>query len=420
MPTTSPRDDISRARNEMSREAVCFAALFNARMISSELTRRPVPGRSRRPAAARLRLPGAGRDDGGVGDAGNDRRARRGPVARRFRSRRSAAGCCPPVMNEGRRSMSPSSLRLRLWLRAILAELLLAIHAELLLALIGLARAADRAAVAAAAAAARSRARRRTRRTRLRRHRRLRREHRRRDALLLILLRLILPELFLRGGDDAEIVLGVLIVVFGGDRIACALRVARELDVFLGQVRGSTANLDLRTVGFVNPGHRILATPVIIIVVVVAVHRRCCGSAYACSGRFSCRASHHPEMLLSTCKCSIRCTADARPPFSFFTSINQLIHRGHIGALLLPRTYAHAGPVSLDRQNVVLSSRRKIRLSFVPGHLSRAALSAIASNETCLGYQPWVDSRPYGPAPLCVHPQRLRGQRPGTDLCSGS
>jgi hypothetical protein len=32
-----------------------------------------------------------------------------------------------------------------------------------------------------------------------------------------------------------------------------------------------------------------------------------------------------------------------------------------------------------------LGSRRKIRLSFVPGHVSRAALSAIAFNETCLG-----------------------------------
>lgn len=54
--------------------------------------------------------------------------------------------------------------------------------------------------------------------------------------LLLILLRLILPELLLRGGDDPEVVLGVLIVVLGGDRIARSLRVACKLHVLLGKM----------------------------------------------------------------------------------------------------------------------------------------------------------------------------------------
>jgi len=38
--------------------------------------------------------------------------------------------------------------------------------------------------------------------------------------LLLIERRLGLPQVFLRGGDQAEIMLGVLVVVFGRDRIA--------------------------------------------------------------------------------------------------------------------------------------------------------------------------------------------------------
>ena len=72
-------------------------------------------------------------------------------------------------------------------------------------------------------------------------------------------LRLALPELLLRGGDQAEIVLGVLIVVFGGDRIAGGLRVARELDVFLGDVDGGAADLHVRAVRFVDPRQRIVA-----------------------------------------------------------------------------------------------------------------------------------------------------------------
>ena len=55
-------------------------------------------------------------------------------------------------------------------------------------------------------------------------------------ALLLILLRLVLPELFLGGGDQAEIMLGVLIVVLGGHRIAGRARVARQLHVFFRDV----------------------------------------------------------------------------------------------------------------------------------------------------------------------------------------
>ena len=49
-------------------------------------------------------------------------------------------------------------------------------------------------------------------------------------------VRVALAELLLRRRDQAEIMLGVLIIVFRRHRIAGGLRVARELDVFLGDV----------------------------------------------------------------------------------------------------------------------------------------------------------------------------------------
>ena len=43
--------------------------------------------------------------------------------------------------------------------------------------------------------------------------------------LLLLVIGLALAKLFLRGGDQAEIMFGVLIIIFGSDRIPGALRV---------------------------------------------------------------------------------------------------------------------------------------------------------------------------------------------------
>jgi len=90
-------------------------------------------------------------------------------------------------------------------------------------------------------------------------------------ARLLLLLRLVLPELLLCGGDQAEIVLGVLVVVLGGDGIARRARVAGKLQIFLGDMRGRAADLDVGTVRFEHPGHRILAAPVVVIVIIVTV-----------------------------------------------------------------------------------------------------------------------------------------------------
>jgi hypothetical protein len=76
--------------------------------------------------------------------------------------------------------------------------------------------------------------------------------------LLLIEGRLGLPQVFLRGGDQAEIMFGVLVVVFGRDRIAGALRVARQLKVFLGNVRRIAPDLQVRSVGLVHARQWIL------------------------------------------------------------------------------------------------------------------------------------------------------------------
>ena len=84
-------------------------------------------------------------------------------------------------------------------------------------------------------------------------------------------LRLVLAELLLGGGDQAEIMLGMLIVVLGGDRIAGGARVARQLHVFFGDVGGGAADLDVGSVGFEHPGHRVLAAPVVVIVVIIVV-----------------------------------------------------------------------------------------------------------------------------------------------------
>jgi hypothetical protein len=83
-------------------------------------------------------------------------------------------------------------------------------------------------------------------------------------------VRILLPKLFLRGGDQAKIMLGVLKVVFGRDRIARALRVARELKIFFRHMVGRAADLHVGAVGFVNPGQRVLIAAVVMLLVVIA------------------------------------------------------------------------------------------------------------------------------------------------------
>src|SRR4051794_5718179 len=99
-------------------------------------------------------------------------------------------------------------------------------------------------------------------------------------------MRIVLAELLLRSGNQTVIMLGVLVVVLGGDRIAGGLGVARELNVFFGDMGGVAANFDLRAVRFVNTRHRIMifamtatatatataATAAVTVVVIAAAH----------------------------------------------------------------------------------------------------------------------------------------------------
>jgi len=91
------------------------------------------------------------------------------------------------------------------------------------------------------------------------------------DRLLAPRLLLVLPELLLGGGDEAEVVLGVLVVVLGRDRVAGRASIARKLKIFLGDMGGGPADLDIRAVGFVDPGHWVLTAPVVVIVIVIVV-----------------------------------------------------------------------------------------------------------------------------------------------------
>jgi hypothetical protein len=65
---------------------------------------------------------------------------------------------------------------------------------------------------------------------------------------LLIVVGVLLAELFLRGGNKTEIMLGVLVVILGGNRIAGALGVTRKLDIFFSNVRSRAANFNVRAV----------------------------------------------------------------------------------------------------------------------------------------------------------------------------
>ena len=67
----------------------------------------------------------------------------------------------------------------------------------------------------------------------------------------------------LGGGDEAEIVLGVLQVVLGRDRIAAGVGVARELQVLLGDVVGVAADLHVGPVRFIRTGQRIGPAPIV-------------------------------------------------------------------------------------------------------------------------------------------------------------
>jgi len=82
-------------------------------------------------------------------------------------------------------------------------------------------------------------------------------------------VRVVLAELFLRGGDQPEIMLGVLIVVLRRYRIARRVRVTGELNVLFSDMGRSSTNLDVGTIRFEDPRHGILILVAVVVVVVV-------------------------------------------------------------------------------------------------------------------------------------------------------
>jgi hypothetical protein len=72
-----------------------------------------------------------------------------------------------------------------------------------------------------------------------------------------------LPELFLRGGDQAEIMLRMLEIALLGNRIPGRLGVARKLQVFLGNMGRGASHFDIRSVRLVHPRERIVTLAVV-------------------------------------------------------------------------------------------------------------------------------------------------------------
>jgi hypothetical protein len=80
----------------------------------------------------------------------------------------------------------------------------------------------------------------------------------------------LLTHLLAIGHDDAAVVLGVLEIVLRQYRIAGRLRISRKRDIFLGNMRRSTANFYIRAVGFKAPRQRIVVVTTALAVVVPA------------------------------------------------------------------------------------------------------------------------------------------------------
>src|SRR5262249_1996571 len=72
--------------------------------------------------------------------------------------------------------------------------------------------------------------------------------------LLLLIVRLTLAKLLLSHRDQTEIMLGMLIIIFRRNRIARALRVAGKLEIFFGDVRSCSSDLNIRPIGLVHSG----------------------------------------------------------------------------------------------------------------------------------------------------------------------
>src|SRR5207245_954226 len=111
-------------------------------------------------------------------------------------------------------------------------------------------------------------------------------------------VRLVLPERRLRRGNHAEIMLGVLVVVFGRYKVAGRLRVARKLQVFLRNMRRGPANFDVGPVRLVDPRQRIVVAAFAVTpphALVLTVSHGCACSPTPSLRRRCCRPFHSDD-----------------------------------------------------------------------------------------------------------------------------
>ena len=71
-------------------------------------------------------------------------------------------------------------------------------------------------------------------------------------AAALLVEWLALTKLLLRRGDQAEVMFGMLIIVFRCDRVPGTLRIAGKLEIFFRDVRRRSPNFHVRSVGLVH------------------------------------------------------------------------------------------------------------------------------------------------------------------------
>jgi hypothetical protein len=91
-------------------------------------------------------------------------------------------------------------------------------------------------------------------------------------AGLLLEIRLGLAKLFLRGGDQAKIMFGVLIIIFAGDRVPGALRITGQLEVFLGNMRRRASNFYVLSIGLVHSRQWVLMMMMVTTFAVATAH----------------------------------------------------------------------------------------------------------------------------------------------------
>src|SRR5579871_4970230 len=105
----------------------------------------------------------------------------------------------------------------------------------------------------------------------------------------LLIIGLALAELFLRRRDQAEVMLGMLIVIFRGHRISRALRVAGQLHILFSDVGRRTSNLYVRAVRLVNARQWVLMMATLAVAtphafVLTVSHGCCSANPLSCDG----------------------------------------------------------------------------------------------------------------------------------------